>query len=150
IVWEFTPPRNSLAEDSRPRAVSNIEPLREILQGLEVIAYRPHAMAVFMGGVFAYDYLATFEWPPSVNMRETQGTDYLLYLAETLLIINHQQHTMELLGSLFHGSNQRQYAEHLERQLEHIAHRCQPSHHDKTTRAPLSTMPTQPIAVTPS
>ncbi len=150
IVCEFTPPRNSLDEDSRLRAVSNIEPLRKILQGLEVIADRPHPMAVFMGGVFAYDYLATFEELPPVNMGENQCPDYLFYLAETLLIINHQQHTMELLGSLFHGSNQHQYAEHLERQLEHIAHRCQPSHHDGTTRAPLSTMPTQPIAVTPS
>ena len=60
-------------------------------------------MAVFVGGTFAYDLLATFEQLPEVAEGDNDCPDYVFYLAETLITIDHQQKSSEILGSVFSG-----------------------------------------------
>ncbi len=49
--------------------------------------------AMFFGGLFAYDLVAGFEDLPQLQ-SDTACPDYCFYLAETLLVIDHQtKHT---------------------------------------------------------
>lgn len=127
LVCEFQSSTVAADEDSRLRAASNIEPLRIVQQQLQTKAQlgAPHAMAIFIGGVFAYDYVATFEQLPEVASADNSCPDYQFYLAETLLVIDHQQQTTELLASLISGPDSASYYADIAAQVGQIAALCQ-------------------------
>ncbi|QJR79758.1 anthranilate synthase component 1 [Alteromonas pelagimontana] len=115
----------SLDEDSRLKAASVFDALRLIVQQIKPIRQHPHA--VFLGGVFAYDLLATFESLPEVTNGENDCPDFVFYLAETLLTVDHKTKQTQLIGSVFSGHNvaQNYFAiaqrlENLQSQLTHI------------------------------
>lgn len=85
-------------EDSRLKAVSVFDALRLIPQ--LVNSPEEEREAVLLGGLFAYDLVAGFEDLPALN-NDQRCPDYCFYLAETLLIIDHQSQTARLQASLF-------------------------------------------------
>lgn len=92
-----------LDEDSRLKSTSVFDALRLIKDHLLPIRQHPHA--VFLGGAFAYDLLGGFEPLPSVADGENSCPDYVFYLAETLIMFDHQTRETELLGSVFSGED---------------------------------------------
>ena len=94
---------DALDEDSRLKAASVFDALRLLVQKITPIRQHPHA--VFLGGVFAYDLLATFENLPDVPDGENDCPDFVFYLAETLLTVDHQTRQTRLIGSVFSGPN---------------------------------------------
>ncbi|MBT0588060.1 anthranilate synthase component 1 [Alteromonas oceanisediminis] len=90
-------------EDTRLKSPSVFDALRAVINGIKAIRDVPHA--VFLGGVFAYDLLATFEDLPTVDDSENTCPDYVFYVAETLLRIDHQAQTTDIVGSVFSGPN---------------------------------------------
>ncbi|WP_417665393.1 anthranilate synthase component 1 [Pseudidiomarina sp.] len=127
LICDFAPPPSGCDEDTRLRAASNIEPLRIVQTQLQQKTQhgQPHPMAIFLGGVFAYDYVASFEQLPDVAEGENNCPDYQFYLAETLLVIDHQQRTTELLASLISGPQSEDYYAQIALQVGHIAALCQ-------------------------
>ncbi|NMH58867.1 anthranilate synthase component 1 [Alteromonas ponticola] len=107
-------------EDNRLKAVSVFDGLRVLLQSITALREHPHAL--FLGGAFAYDLLATFETLPSVESSENSCPDYVFYVAETLLITNHKTQQTELLGSVFSGENVAQSYFSVSQKLEQISH----------------------------
>lgn len=101
LIFTCPSPAPDLSEQERLQAVSNLTPLRTLQQGLTTTS--EHPFGVFLGGVFAYDLLATFEQLPEVPTAENTCPDYQFYLAETLLIIDHQRQQTELLAVLPEG-----------------------------------------------
>lgn len=86
-------------EDSRLKSESIFDALRSILKVVSI----PHDAsedALFLGGLFGYDLVASFENLPKLP-SEQRCHDYCFYLAETLLEINHKNQTTELKASLF-------------------------------------------------
>jgi anthranilate synthase component 1 len=59
--------------------------------------------AIFLGGVIGYDMVATVEQLPQVPTAENQCPDYLFYLAETVLVLDHQTQQSRLIGNIFCG-----------------------------------------------
>jgi anthranilate synthase component 1 len=55
---------------------------------------------MFFGGLFAYDLVAGFEDLPPLE-SDTACPDYCFYLAETLLVIDHQTKNTRIQASLF-------------------------------------------------
>ncbi len=55
---------------------------------------------MFFGGLFAYDLVAGFEDLPPLQ-SDTACPDYCFYLAETLLVIDHQTKHTRIQASLF-------------------------------------------------
>lgn len=55
---------------------------------------------MFFGGLFAYDTVAGFEDLPQLQ-SDTTCPDYCFYLAETLLVIDHQTKHTRIQASLF-------------------------------------------------
>lgn len=140
------PESRSLDEDARLRASANEEPLRVLQQQLQQV--HPHPLGIFLGGVFAYDYVASFEQLPEVPAGDNQCPDYQFYLAETLVVVDHQAQTTELLANLCSGPHCEEYYPTLTDQVGKIAAACQlpPLHHKAATL----TSAAADVTVTPS
>lgn len=85
-------------EDAKLRALSVFDALRLIPQ----LVNSPHQEreAMLLGGLFAYDLVAGFETLPEIANQQ-RCPDYCFYLAETLLVIDHQARSARLQASLF-------------------------------------------------
>ncbi|MCV2883862.1 anthranilate synthase component 1 [Aestuariibacter sp. AA17] len=100
---QFSPVNHNLDEDSRLKSSFVLAPLREMIRQLTPI--RNHPDSVFLAGAFAYDLLGVYEQLPEVEMGDNTCPDYVFYLAETLIIIDHQRQSTEVLGNIFSGPN---------------------------------------------
>ncbi|WP_287498460.1 anthranilate synthase component 1 [Alteromonas sp. AO-Serp] len=121
-----------LDEDSRLKAASVMDALRIVINKITPIRQHPHA--VFLGGVFAYDMLAGFEKLPNVAEDENDCPDFVFYLAETLITVDHQTRETHLIGSVFSGQDVAQ-------QYFAIAQRLEAIHQQ------LHDMPAEPVLV---
>ncbi|GEM74616.1 anthranilate synthase component 1 [Vibrio sagamiensis] len=98
LTLGFTLPNNTLDEDSRLREASSFDALRLVQQSFDISAQDKHA--IFLGGLFAYDLVANFE-PLGQAEVTNLCPDYVFYVAETLLIIDHQTESCQLQATLF-------------------------------------------------
>ncbi len=97
-----------LDEESRLLLPNSLTVLRLLQQQLKNNSEEP--LAIFLGGVIGYDLIAMVEDLPQVPTAENQCPDYLFYLAETLLVVDHQAGTSRLIGNVFCGKHaQQQY-----------------------------------------
>ncbi|WP_333608069.1 anthranilate synthase component 1, partial [Arsukibacterium sp.] len=90
-----------LEEQARLNAANPFSVLRTIQQQLRCHSNEP--FAVMLGGVIGYDMVATVEQLPEVPMAENQCPDYVFYLAETLLVLDHQRQQSRVIGNVFCG-----------------------------------------------
>ncbi|WP_070965261.1 anthranilate synthase component 1 [Vibrio sonorensis] len=119
LKLHFPSPNKVLDEDSRLREASSFDALRLLQHSFELNQHEQHAL--FMGGLFAYDLVANFE-PLGGAKATNQCPDYVFYVAETLLVVDHQTETCQLQGSLFVGNNQKHA---LEARLNEISRQCE-------------------------
>ena len=97
-VLRFPPVSTLLDEDARLCSLSVFDAFR-LLQGL-VDVPTDEREAMFFGGLFAYDLVAGFEDLPALS-HDRRCPDYCFYLAETLLVIDHQKRHTRIQVSLF-------------------------------------------------
>jgi len=88
-------------EDQRLKSKSPVDALRAVIQ--QVTKQSSHPQGLFLGGVFAYDFIATFEDLIDVPESDNICPDFMFYVAETLLIQDHQTHDSQIIGSVFGG-----------------------------------------------
>ncbi|NHB86702.1 anthranilate synthase component 1 [Photorhabdus tasmaniensis] len=124
---------NMIDEDSRLKAISVFDALRALLSLAELpsqyeLPSQNNAEAIFVGGLFSYDLVAGFEPLPTVKTVQ-RCPDFCFYLAETLMVIDHQNKNARLQITLFSDSPKE------ERRLKQ---RLQ-------TLAELTTEPTEPV-----
>lgn len=120
LTLTFTRADALLDEDRRLKSATVFDALRQLLASIQTpndAAGVPEPFALFVGGLFSYDLVANCEALPPVE-RVTQCPDYVFFVAETLLVVDHQQQTAVLQGSLFASAtelaapNQRAQAEY--------------------------------------
>jgi anthranilate synthase component 1 len=129
-----------LDEDSRLKAASVMDALRIVVN--KVVPIRNHPHAVFLGGVFAYDMLAGFETLPVVNQGENDCPDFVFYLAETLITVDHQTRETHLIGSVFSGKDVAQQYFSVSQRLEAIHQRLHDMPATPELTSPGSMVPT--------
>ncbi|WP_331828155.1 anthranilate synthase component 1 [Candidatus Blochmannia sp. SNP] len=95
----FPPIQTMIDEDTRLRSISIFDCLRSLLMITQPLKNIPKA--IFLGGLFSYDLISCFESFPKLINTSYACPDYCFYLAETLLIFDHQQHTASLQSTLF-------------------------------------------------
>lgn len=103
LTLTFAAADRQLDEDNRLKAKSVFDSLRTLVNQVQPLRQHPHA--VFLGGAFAYDLLAGFEALPDVPNGANSCPDFVFYLAETLILIDHQTQTTDIIGSVFSGNN---------------------------------------------
>ena len=91
-----------LDERSRLLAVNPFQSLR-LFQQLTNLT--DHPFAVFLGGAFAFDMMAVSEQLPNVADSENTCPDFVFYLAETLIVIDHEKQSSEVIANLFSGQH---------------------------------------------
>ncbi|MFC0323886.1 anthranilate synthase component I [Gallibacterium melopsittaci] len=92
---------NELDEDTKLQSLTVFDGLRTVLQ-----LYQHHQSPIFLGGLFAYDLVANFIPMNGVTLEDDGLTspDYSFYLAEQLVIIDHQTEKAELHSYIFDQS----------------------------------------------
>lgn len=103
LVAQFAVPDPLLDEVSRLTQANPFSALRAIQQGLRGQSDEP--FAIFLGGVIGYDMVANVEDLPEVPATANKCPDFLFYLAETALVIDHQRQQSRLVGNVFCGEN---------------------------------------------
>jgi anthranilate synthase component I, proteobacterial subset len=97
-ILHFPPVSHLLDEDARLCSLSVFDAFR-LLQTVVTLP-EDERDAMFFGGLFAYDLVAGFEDLPALE-SDTSCPDYCFYLAETLLVIDHQTKNSRIQASLF-------------------------------------------------
>ena len=97
-ILHFPAVSNLLDEDARLCSLSVFDAFR-LMQELVVVP-QDEREAMFFGGLFAYDLVAGFEDLPQLE-SDNACPDYCFYLAETLLVIDHQTKNTRIQASLF-------------------------------------------------
>ncbi|MCG7535863.1 anthranilate synthase component 1 [Pseudoalteromonas sp. OOF1S-7] len=111
-----------LDEYAKLKADNAFSALRTCINRIKCNTDTPFSL--FLGGVFAYDMVANFEQLPEVPNGANSCPDYVFYLAETMLIIDHQAQTTELIGNVFNGPDVHANCFEVGRQLEVLNHQC--------------------------
>lgn len=100
LQLDFPASDRTLDEDSRLKGSSVLDVLRTLQRELQC---QQGKEALFMGGSFAYDLIASFEDLPQVPQGSNDCPDYCFYVAETLITIDHIKQSTALLACLFGG-----------------------------------------------
>ncbi len=122
LTLEFIDKDEQQDELSRLLTVNPMQVLREI-QAIESV--EQHPFSVFLGGAFAFDLIGISEKLPAVADSENTCPDYVFYLAETLIIIDHQQQSTEIIGNVFSGINQQDCQQQINERLEQLKDCCE-------------------------
>ncbi len=99
-------------EDARLKSTSPLDGLRMFIQQIDCGAHtdsqtKPAFEDLFLGGVLAYDLIDTVEPLPAVPNRDNDCPDYLFYLAQTLILIDHKLKQADIITHNFsHDSAQ--------------------------------------------
>lgn len=93
----------NLDEDSKLQALTVFDGLRAITS-----LYQQSTTPIFLGGLFAYDLVANFIPMENIVLQDDGLTcpDYCFYLAEQLLVIDHQLQKAELQSFCFNPAQQ--------------------------------------------
>ncbi len=118
---KFAPAESTLDEDQRLVAPGVLEPIREIRKIVNVNSTVNEAL--FIGGLFSYDLVECFE-----SLPELAGAgdcpNYVFYVAEQLLHLDHQKRSGQLIGSYFYSQEHRGGRTVLEAELADVAGKC--------------------------
>ncbi len=121
LTMVFAEENRLLDEDARLHQASPFDALRAIQQAYP-LDHLPDE-AIFIAGLFAYDLVAQFE-PLGAVESTTRCPDFVFYVAETLLVIDHQTQASHLHASVFGGKDSEQNVLLLSQRLQSIKEIC--------------------------
>lgn len=87
-------------EDARLKSTSPLDGLRMFIQQIDC-GKQPVFEDLFLGGVLAYDLIDTVEPLPAVPNKDNDCPDYLFYLAETLILVDHKRQHADIVTHSF-------------------------------------------------
>ncbi|AEO08940.1 anthranilate synthase large subunit (plasmid) [Buchnera aphidicola str. Ak (Acyrthosiphon kondoi)] len=94
----FPPIEKNIDEDEKIFSLSVFDSFRFIMKIFKNT--KKISKAMFFGGLFSYDLISNFEFLPNVKKKQ-KCPDFCFYLAETLLVLDHQKKTCLIQSSLF-------------------------------------------------
>jgi anthranilate synthase component 1 len=103
-----------LDEKARLMAVNPFESLR-LFKRIE--NSNNHHFAIFLGGAFAFDMISISETLPAVPDGENTCPDFVYYLAETLVVIDHEEKSTEIIANIFSCAESGETQDHVQQQL---------------------------------
>ncbi|SFD25690.1 anthranilate synthase component 1 [Pseudoalteromonas denitrificans] len=123
LILTYQAYKANLDEFSRLKADNAFSALRHCINNIKCTS--DNAYSLFLGGVFAYDMVANFEQLPQVKNKDNTCPDYVFYLAETLVIIDHQKQTTDLIGNVFNGPDVHANCFEIGQKLEDLNQLCE-------------------------
>ncbi|MCL1076738.1 anthranilate synthase component 1 [Parashewanella spongiae] len=138
LVVTLSPTTEQLDEDERLLVASSLDGLRALIQHFN--RTKINAEPIFLGGVLSYDLIDTVEPLQQVPNADNDCPDYLFYVAETLIEVDHTTQQSCIISYSF--SNDTTITEQLaERvaQLTYQAKKLQTQIHSSTIENEVST-----------
>jgi len=117
LIATFKSTTKNLDEKSRLLATNPFQALR-LFQQLKNENHHP--FAVFLAGTFAFDMITMSEELPSVADGINTCPDFVFYLAETLVVIDHEKRSSEVIANVFTGAEQQKCHFEIARRLSAI------------------------------
>lgn len=120
LVVTFSSPDQNLDEDSKLQSLTIFDGLRQVNN-----LYAHSQTPIFLGGLFAYDLVANFIPMSNIELKDDGliCPDYVFYLAENLLRLNHQTQQATLQSFCFsskEADNLQQSAAKIAEELKHL------------------------------
>ena len=119
-------------EDARLKSTSPLDGLRLFVKHIDCGAHahsqsKPAFEDLFLGGVLSYDLIDTVEPLPKAPNGANDCPDYLFYLAETLILIDHKQKQAEIITHNFSEGSAKlvEVTQALAKRASHISADCQ-------------------------
>ncbi len=103
-----------LDEKARLMAVNPFESLRLFKR---IKNSNNHHFAIFLGGAFAFDMISVSETLPEVPDGENTCPDFVYYLAETLVVIDHEEQSTEIIANIFSCAEPEDIQKQIKQQL---------------------------------
>ncbi|MCE9678662.1 anthranilate synthase component 1 [Shewanella sp. AS1] len=122
LILQLRKPSGQLDEDAKLKATSPLDGLRTLLQQIETVD-KPEFESLFLGGVLAYDLIDTIEPLPTVSDSDNTCPDYLFYLAETLILVDHQDQRADIITHDFSGLNT--FSAHFSERRDKLKQACE-------------------------
>lgn len=111
LVLRFPLPAGESSEQARLLAPSPLDALRCLAQAW-TLGSRPSAMPLLAAGVFAYDMIDAFEQLPPPHSDPHGYPDFVFWLPEQMVVVDHRENTTTLLAHAFGGDGaERGYAD---------------------------------------
>lgn len=110
---------NQLDEASRLKRLTPVDCLRTIQTVFRQQDNTPYS--VFLAGLFSFDFIASFEQLPEVSHGVNSCPDYVFYLAEEVIVFDHQSHRSTLYSNVFSGEEQQKHYFEQSRRMQIIA-----------------------------
>ncbi len=117
LVLTFSEVNQDVDELSRLQSMNVFHVLRSFN---EIKNEDHHHFAIFLGGAFAFDMMSIAEQLPEVPDGDNTCPDYVFYLAETLVVIDHEKRATEIIGNVFSGPEQQKCYFEISRRLSSI------------------------------
>jgi anthranilate synthase component I len=117
LVATFALSVTEVDEQARLLAINPLQSLRIFTQ---LNNLQQHPFAVFLAGVFAFDLITLTEQLPEVADGDNSCPDFVYYLAETLVVIDHEQRSSAIIGNVFSGAQQQKCYFEISRRLAQI------------------------------
>ena len=111
-IFPDTP--TELDEKARLMAINPFESLRLFNR---IKNSNNHHFAIFLGGAFAFDMISISETLPKVPDGENTCPDFVYYLAETLVVIDHEEQSTEVIANIFSCAESIETQENVQQQL---------------------------------
>ncbi|MFB2650465.1 anthranilate synthase component 1 [Shewanella mangrovisoli] len=113
-------------EDARLKSTSPLDGLRLFVKHIDC-GQTPAFEDLFLGGVLSYDLIDTVEPLPEAPNGANDCPDYLFYLAETLILIDHKQKHAEIITHNFSevSAKQVEVTQALAERAENIRAQCE-------------------------
>jgi len=105
LIAVFPEVTQQLDEKSRLLAINPFQCLRLFNDLVPAMSDELHDFSIFLGGAFAFDMMSMSEKLPDVADGENTCPDFVYYLAETLIVIDHEKQTSEIIGNIFSGAD---------------------------------------------
>jgi len=109
--------QNHIDEETRLKQTNPIDCLRQINAAFK----SSHPYAVFLCGLFSFDFIATFEDLPDVEQGENNCPDYVFYLAEEIIVFDHQTYQTNIHCNIFSGIDSEKNYYDKSRKIEEIS-----------------------------
>jgi anthranilate synthase component 1 len=94
---------NGYDEESRLLETTPIDCLRKIANAFIKEGNNPYS--IFLGGLFSFDFIASFEQLDELAYAENDCADFVFYLAEEVIVYDHQTQVSQVHSNVFSGED---------------------------------------------
>lgn len=108
-----------LDEESRLKRVTPIDCLRKIHGAFQ--SQNQHSFGIFLAGLFSFDFIASFEDLPEVPFGDNDCADFVFYLAEEVILFEHQTRQINIYSNVFAGEGSEKHYFEQSRRIESIS-----------------------------